>query len=157
MILYFWWLRLDNDQVIRAAQSQTTNPIRAIGRFMVQPCLRIAYLITLSRACFWVTVFIYGPIYIVEAGLPAWWSGLLLSGVSSLLFFSPAVRRLADHFGTRQVLIACSILIGVMMVMLGLVGEAKPIGILFIVLGSFGGAGDGCVGQYPFFAYGETA
>ena len=151
MLAYFWWLRLGDDKVIQAAaQSASKNPINAIKEFMKQPRLRIAYFITLSRACFWVTVFVYGPIYIIEAGLPAWLGGILLSGVSSLLFLSPVIRRLADHFGTRQILIGCSIIIGTNMLAIGLLGEPRPLGLLFIVLGSFGGVGMDVLVNIPF-------
>ncbi|MEZ5449660.1 MAG: hypothetical protein R3E89_11965 [Thiolinea sp.] len=35
-----------------------------------QPWPRTAYFTTLTCSCYWVTLFVYGPIYIVEAGLP---------------------------------------------------------------------------------------
>jgi len=150
MIAYFWWLRLGDDAVIKVATSQSANPLRAVIRFWKQPNLRIAYLITTSRACYWVTLFVYGPIYVVEAGLPTWVGGLLLSGASGFLFLSPVIQRLATHFGTRQVLISCLVLIGLSLVALGLVGEAKPIGITFFVTAALGGASMDVLGNIPF-------
>ena len=150
MLVYFWQLRLGESMVIQTAQSAAKNPLRAIVRYASQARLRIAYLITLSRACFWAAMFVYGPIYVIEAGFPTWVSGVLLSGVSGLLFFSPLVQYLADRFGTRQVLIGCSLLIGTSLVALGLIGDAQPIGLLFWVLGALGGAGMDVLVNIPF-------
>lgn len=150
MIVYFWRLRLGENVVIKAAQSAAKNPLQAIVRYASQSRLRIAYLITLSRACFWAAMFVYGPIYVLEAGLPAWVSGILLSGASGLLFFSPVVQYMADRFGTRQVLIGCSLLIGISLVALGIMGDAQPVGLLFWVTGAIGGAGMDVLVNIPF-------
>ncbi|MEM7207716.1 MAG: MFS transporter [Pseudomonadota bacterium] len=150
MLGYFWWLRLGKDQVLRAARSKAPNPFRAVMRYLNQPRLRIAYGITLSRSSFWVAMFVYGPIYVVEANLPVWVAGALLSGVSALLFFSPLVRRLSDRFGTRQIIIGGLILTGMSMVALGVMGEARPAGIVFWVTGAIGGAALDVLGNIPF-------
>lgn len=150
MLIYFWRLRLGNDPVIRPARSRAQNPIHAIVRYFRQPRLRIAYLITLSRACFWAAMFVYGPIYVVEANLPSWIGGVLLSGASGLLFFSPLVQRLADRFGTRQVIIVCFLLVGSSLFALGLIGPSQPIGLFFWILGSLGAGGIDVLGNIPF-------
>lgn len=150
MLIYFWRLRLGSDPVIRPARSRAQNPIHAIVRYVRQPRLRIAYLITLSRACFWAAMFVYGPIYVVEANLPSWIGGVLLSGASGLLFFSPLVQRLADRFGTRQVIIVCFLLVGSSLFALGLIGPSQPIGLFFWILGSLGAGGIDVLGNIPF-------
>lgn len=150
MIAYFLKLRYGDYKVIKAAQSQAKNPLKSVMRFVQQRRLRIAYIITLSRACFWAMLFVYGPIYVVEAGLPSWVGAILLSGTSGMLFLSPVIQRLADRYGTRQVLIACSLIIGFSTIALGLIGQARPIGIVFMVLGSLGAAGMDVLGNIPF-------
>jgi MFS family permease len=150
MIAYFLRLRWGSNPVIRAAQSKPKTPLWAIIRYMSQTRLRIAYLITLSRSCFWVTLFVYGPIYVVEAGLPTWIGGFLLAGTSGLLFLSPLVRRLAEWYGTRQVIITCALLISLSMSVLGFIGPAQPIGLLFWITGALGGAGMDVLGNIPF-------
>ena len=150
VIIYFWRLGLSDPSETKLTESQPSKPWDAIGRFARQRNLRIAYVITLSRACFWVALFVYGPIYVIEAGLPIWISGALLSFVSGLLLFSPLVRRLTEQFGTRQLIIALLILIGLSSIGLGLVGEAKPIGLLFWILGSVGAAGVDVLANIPF-------
>ena len=51
------------------------------------------------------SLFIYFPIYVVEADQPNWVAGGMLSFVSGLLLASTLVRRLADRFGTRTITI----------------------------------------------------
>ncbi len=150
MIAYFWRLRLGDDPVLRAARSHPGNPLRAVARYLRQPRLRIAYGITISRSCYWVALFVYGPIYVVEAGLPVWAAGALLSGSSALLFFSPLVRRLADAFGTRQMVMAALAVTGASLCALGALGEARPAGVAFWVCGALGGATLDVLGNIPF-------
>lgn len=150
MLVYFWRLRLGNHQVIRSAQSPAGNPIKAVPRYFKQPRLRIAYSITLSRACYWAALFIYAPIYVIEAGLPTWVAGGILSGVSALMFGSPLVRMLADRFGTRQIIVAGLLITGVSMIGLGWVGEPRPIGTLFWFTGAIGGVMLDVLGSIPF-------
>ena len=150
MLGYFWYLRLGRSEVIRKAKRPSTNILKVIPRYFEQPALRIAYLITLSRAIFWMTVFIYGPIYVVEAELPTWVAGAFLSVVSSLLIVSPLIRRVASRFGTRPVIIFALWSTGLSMVLLYLLGEPQPLGLAFWVLASFGGAIIDVLGNIPF-------
>ena len=150
MLSFFWYLRLGHSAVIKKAKRPSVNIFKIIPRYFSQPALRIAYWITLSRAIFWMTVFIYGPIYVVESGLPNWVAGAFLSVVSSLLVVSPLIRRLASRFGTRPVIICALSSTGIAMVALFVIGEAKPIGLLFWVLASIGGAVVDVLGNIPF-------
>ena len=150
MVSYFWYLRLGHSEVIQKAKRPSMNIFNIIPRYFAQSALRIAYCITLSRAIFWMTVFIYGPIYVVESGLSNWVAGAFLSVVSSLLVISPLIRRLASRFGTRLVIVCALSSTGVAMVALFLIGEAKPIGLLFWVLAAVGGAIVDVLGNIPF-------
>jgi MFS family permease len=150
MLGYFWFLRLGPSEVITKAKKPSVNILRIIPRYFAQPALRIAYLITLSRAIFWMTVFIYGPIYVVESGLSNWVAGVFLSLVSALLIVSPLVRRMASHFGTRLVIVCALWSTGIGMVMLYLLGEPQPIGLLFWILAALGGAIVDVLGNIPF-------
>ena len=150
MLSYFWYLRLGRSEVIRQAKRPSVNIFRIIPRYFAQSALRIAYLITLSRAIFWMTVFIYGPIYVIEAGLSTWVAGVFLSIVNSLLIVSPLIRRIAGRYGVRPVIICALWLTGISMVVLFLLGEATPIGLLFWVIASLGGAVVDVLGNIPF-------
>ncbi|MCP4765097.1 MAG: MFS transporter [Gammaproteobacteria bacterium] len=150
MLFYFWYLRLGHSEVLRKAKRPSVNIFRIIPRYFAQSALRIAYWITLSRAIFWMTVFIYGPIYVVESGLSNWVAGVFLSVVSSLLVISPLIRRLASRYSTRLVIICALWSTGVAMVALYLAGEAKPVGLLFWVIAAMGGAVVDVLGNIPF-------
>lgn len=149
-LAYFWSLRLGENRVIAAAQSTASNPLRSIAKFAGQKRLRIAYGITLSRSCYWVALFIYGPIYVVESGLPTWCAGVLLSGISVLLFFSPLVRRLSDVIGIRQLVVSGLMLTGASLLCLAILGEASPYGIIFWISGAIGGWVLDVLGNIPF-------
>lgn len=150
MLAYFWRLRLGSDRVIREARSAAGNPWHAIRQYWSQKRLRIAYGITLSRSCYWVAVFVYGPIYVIEAGLPAWVAGVLLSGISGFLLLSPLVRRLADRFGTRQIIAAGLSLTTASLLVLWIIGPARPLGLVFWMSGALGGAMLDVLGNIPF-------
>ncbi len=150
MLAYFWRLRLGPNPVVRRARTHTANPLHGVIRYLRQSNLRIAYGITLSRSCYWVALFVYGPIYVVEAGLPAWVAGALLSGSSALLLLSPVAQRLADRFGTRNMIIAGLVLTGLSAIALGLLQSARPLGLVFWVSGAIGGAMLDVLGNIPF-------
>ncbi|ASJ71532.1 MFS transporter [Granulosicoccus antarcticus] len=150
MLAYFWRLRLGDNKVLRKAQSQASNPWQAIKRYSGQKRLRIAYSITVSRSCYWVSLYVYGPIYVVEAGLPVWSAGVLLSGVSTMLFLSPVIRRISDRFGTRQVIYTGLTITGLSLLALGFVGSPKPLGVVFWVSGAVGGVLLDVLGNIPF-------
>ncbi|WP_424945950.1 MFS transporter [Candidatus Spongiihabitans sp.] len=150
MLAYFWRLRLGPNKIVRKVTRPSVNPLKIIPRYFKQPALRIAYLITLSRAMFWVSLFIYGPIYAVEAGLPNWVAGGLLSLASALLFFSPMYRSWSDKFGSRAIIIAGQLIAGLSVSMLFLIGEARPIGLAFWMAAAFGAAMLDVLGNIPF-------
>jgi len=150
MLSYFWYLRLGHRQGIQKARSHSVNVIKIIPRYFKQRPLRIAYWITMSRSIFWVTLFIYGPIYVIEAKLPVWVAGGLLSLVSSLLLISPLIRRFAGRVGTRLAIIIALVLAGSSMSILYVIGEPKPIGLIFWVSAALGGVTLDVLGNIPF-------
>lgn len=147
---YFWYLRLGHGSGIGKARSTSVNVFRIIPRYFEQRALRIAYAITLSRAVFWVTLFVYGPIYVVEAGLPTWIAGALLSLASALLLISPLIRRLAGRQGTRFVIFCALLLTGGSILMLHVIGAPKPSGLLFWMTAALGGVSLDVLGNIPF-------
>lgn len=150
MLSYFWYLRLGHGRGIEKAKSHSVNIFRIIPRYFGQRALRIAYWIAMSRAIFWMSLFIYGPIYVVEAQLPTWVAGGLLSLASALLLVSPVIRRLAVRLGTRSTIICALLLIGCSILALYLIGEARPIGLLFWVSAALGGVTLDVLGNIPF-------
>jgi ACDE family multidrug resistance protein len=150
MLIYFWRLRLGPNIIVTRAKNPSVNPLKLIPRYFQQPALRIAYLITLSRAVFWVSLFVYGPIYTVEAGFPPWVAGGLLSFTSGLLFFSPLVKRLSDRFGAKPIIICGQIITGCALAGLYFIGEPQALGIVFWIIAAVGGVMLDVLGNIPF-------
>lgn len=150
MLAYFWRLRLGPDAIVKPAKRPAVNPFKVIPRYFKQPALRIAYAITLSRAIFWMTLFIYCPIYVIEAGLPAWVAGGMLSFVSGLLLASTLVRKLADRIGTRTTIISGLLLTALGIFALFLQDQARPTGLVFWIVAAMGGAMLDVLGNIPF-------
>ena len=150
MLFYFWRLRLGGSKVVQAAKKPASNPLNVVPRYFKQKRLRIAYFITLTRSCYWLTLFIYGPIYVVESGLPIWMAGGLLSVAASLMFFSPLIRHIAERFGTRNVIISALLLTSCTLIAIGLIGEARPLGLVFWLLGALGGVSLDLLCNIPF-------
>ena len=150
MLCYFWYLRLGHSEVIQPAKKSPARLLEIIPRFFKQTSMRVAYCIVVCRAIFWVSLFIYGPIYVVESGLPNWVAGGLLSMVSALLLASPMIRNLANRYGTRRVIIYALNLTAVSMLMLYAIGDPQPLGLLFWITASLGGVAVDVVGNIPF-------
>ncbi len=147
---FYWWLRLGNSVVITDAKSTAPSPLQNIPRFFKQRYLRIAYAITFSRATFWVALFVYSPIYVVESGQDEWVAGAFLSAVAGILLFSPLIRKVADRLGTRRIVILAFGVIGLNLVAIALLGEPRPVGIAFWFGAALGGAAIDVVGNIPF-------
>ncbi len=150
LLSYYWWLRLGNSEVIAEAKSAVASPVKNIPRFFKQKYMRIAYTITFVRATFWAALFIYGPIYVVEAGFDDWVAGLFLSSVAGLLLASPITRLLADRWGTRKVIATAFGLISTSLFLLAISGEPKTIGIAFWFTAAVGATAIDVVGNIPF-------
>jgi ACDE family multidrug resistance protein len=150
LLSYYWWLRLGRSEVISEPKSTAGNPIANIPRFFKQRYMRIAYLITFIRATFWVSLFVFAPIYVVEAGYDEWVAGAFLSGVAGILLAAPLVRVVADTAGTRRVITGGFGLIGMSLVMLAIVGEPQGVGMLFWTSAALGASAIDVVGNIPF-------
>ncbi len=149
-IVYFWRLRFNNNAVLRGPTRTVMRPWHNVVRFFGQRYLRIAYCITTARAIFWAALFVYGPIYVLEAGLPGWAAGAFLSAASATLFCSPLVRRFADAVGVRATIGGAFGLMAASMTGLAVVGDARPVGVAFWLLGAIGGSAIDVLGNIPF-------
>jgi ACDE family multidrug resistance protein len=80
------------------------TPFRFILRFLRQPRLRLAWILSFGRAGWWTMFFIYVPIYCVQSGLGAELGGVIVSLASLALLLVPLWGRLARCIGVRLVL-----------------------------------------------------
>jgi len=147
---YFWALRIGGNPALGKPTTAPTNPIETVPRFFRQRYLRIAYAITLVRAMFWVSIFIYGSLYIVATDLPEWASGVFLSSVATMLFFSPLIASGADRFGTRSTIIISFSFISIGLVLVASLGDPRPLGLLGWGLAAFGASIIDVVSNIPF-------
>jgi len=104
LLAYFWRLRLEYGAADMSAQPRHANPLRHIRRFLDQPRLRLAWALNFCRETWWVTTFIYGPIYIADSSMSADAPGYLQSACTSFLFLTPLAGWLARRFGLRLAL-----------------------------------------------------
>ncbi len=96
LLVYFLWLRLEAPTGL-----VHLHPLANIRRFAAQPRLRLAWILNFGRETWWVTLFTYGPIYIVTAGLPETRSGDLLSACTALLFLTLGLGWIGRRLGLR--------------------------------------------------------
>lgn len=143
-------LRLLRNPVLMTPNQPVPSPLLAIPRFFRQRYLRIAYAITCLRSVFWATLFIYGPIYVIEAGLAPWVSGLLLSAAAAVLFLGPLVRRGAQRFGVRKLIMGGFVIMTVALIALTAVGDPAPIGVVLWLVGALGAGVIDVLGNIPF-------
>ena len=149
-LVYFWILRLGSDPVIAEPKSKPPNPMQNIPAYFRQRYLRIAYAITLTRGTFWAAFFIYAPLYVLDAGLPAWTAGGIVTAIAVLLLLSPAALRLVDRTNTRTVISAGFVIIAVSLGCLGAVGDPRPVGVVFWLTAAYGATWLDVLGNIPF-------
>jgi len=147
---YFWALRIGDNPALSEPTTTATSPLETVPRFFRQRYLRIAYAITLVRAMFWVSIFIYGTLYIVATDLPAWTSGAFLSSVATLLFISPLIAQLAERLGTRSTVIASFSLITAGMLFVAALGDPRPLGLVGWSIAAIGASIIDVVSNIPF-------
>jgi MFS family permease len=150
LISYHWFLRLESNPVLLTATHPVPSPLVTIPRFFRQRNLRISYLITCTRAVYWAALFVYGPIYVVEAGLPSWMAGVFLSLASAVLFIGPGVRRAAERYGVRTMIILGFWMMGASLLALTALGDPEPLGLAFWLTGALGGGIIDVLGNIPF-------
>jgi MFS family permease len=147
---FFWVLRLGANPVLVKPRSRAPSPMRNIPRFFRQRYLRIAYAVTVVRGMFWVSFFVYAPIYVIEAGLSRFWIGIMISSVSALLVFSPVVERMAARYSARWVIILGFVIIGLGLTGLAAIGDARLLGLPVWMAAAIGATMLDVLGNIPF-------
>lgn len=80
MMFLFWGLRFKAAPGVRPTQNRKfASPLSNLGEFAKQKRLLHAWLNAVGRALFWMSFFIYTPIYAVKTGLGEIVAGVLLS------------------------------------------------------------------------------
>jgi MFS family permease len=151
LLLLFWILRLSDPTTLPSGTYTPFNPLSNLARFVAQPRLRLAWMIAFGRSCFWSTFFIYGPILVVESGLPKTASGLLISASQLLLLSAYGFGRIAYRTGVRPVIAGCFLVLALSSLGAGVAGTAHPyVSFALLLLGSLAASGLDAVGGIPF-------
>ena len=104
LLTYFWTLRLADNPSLQAAVAPPPNPLRFVARFVAQPRLVLSWVLALGRNGWWVTNFIYTPIYVANAGYPPEIGGALVSlGLMPMLLVR-VWGRIGQAIGIRNLL-----------------------------------------------------
>ncbi len=147
----FWYFRLGDGAVIKAAKNPPVNPLRNFVRFFRQPRLWLAWLIAFSRSAFWTTYFVYGPILMVASGQGKLAGGLFLSLGNIMLLSTLFWARTAKRIGLRKVITFCFAGLTLFTFAAGVTGDRLPLATAAILLAGtvFASALDG-VGSTPY-------
>lgn len=153
LIAIFWLLRIsDRPGIVAPTERSRRGPARSIGRFIVQPRLRLAWTIVFLRSWWWVFFFIYAPVYAVQQGLGEITGAMVVSAGNGLLFLAPVAGGFARRFGVRRVLRAGFAVCGVFTLGAGLFFEVPGTVIALLLLATVGTIMLDAVGNVPFLA-----
>lgn len=151
VILFFWYLRLNDHPVIKAARSTPQSPLANVGRFVSQPRLRLAWLIAFGRSCFWTTFFVYGSLLMIEGNLGKEASGLLISLSQLALCTAYLFGKVSERIGVRKVIVSAYVVAAVAMIAAGYAGTGAPVwAAVFLLIGAVANSGLDGVGGIPY-------
>ena len=151
VIIFFWYLRLNDHPVIKAATSTLQNPLANVGRFVSQPRLRLAWIIAFGRSCFWTTFFVYGSLLMTEGNLGKEASGLLISLSQLALCTAYLFGKISERIGVRKVIFWSYAVAALAMIGAGYAGTAAPIlAAVFLLIGAVANSALDGVGGIPY-------
>ena len=151
LLTFFWIIRLGDPAKLPSGTLQPFNPLKNVGRFIEQPRLRLAWSIAAARSVFWSSLFIYGPILLIEAGLNKTQGGYVISASQLLLPLALLSGYVARRTSVRIVIASAFALICVSSILAGIVGASVPIvTVIFLLIGSVGATALDGVGAIPY-------
>ncbi len=140
LIAYFWRMRLEYGPALAADEPVATSPIANVRRYFAQPRLALAYALNFAREAWWVTFYVYAPVYLVTAGESETAGALVISIGTGMLFLTPIWGWLARRFGLRRFLAAAFLVCGG-----ATLGVAATFGQVWVGAGLLVLAAAGCV------------
>lgn len=148
----FWIFRVREPQLLPTGTLAGFNPLANAMDFIRKPRLRLAWSIAFGRSCFWSTLFIYGPLLIIEGGLPKTTAGFIISASQLTLPLSFIHGHLARRFGVRVVITACFACMAVFAILTGVLGTAHVgLAIVSLLIAAVCASGLDGVGGIPFY------
>ena len=113
----FWIMRIGDNPIITPAKTQPRNPLFSLIPFFRRPALRRGWLIAFGRSCWWVSFFIYVPVFSVQSGFSAEEAALLVSAGN-----------------VRQAIILAAVLAGLATAIAGLLAWLSPLATVAMML-----------------------
>ena len=102
IVLFIYFQRLNLQAPSPAMSGSGLAPWLNVRRYFAQKRLTLAWVLNFGREMWWVTLFTYAPIYLVEAGKPAVEAGDLIASCTALLFVSLFLGWLGRRIGLRR-------------------------------------------------------
>ena len=102
-VLYFRWLGLHRVE-LEHDSARPINPLRHVSRFVVQPRMRLAWILALARAAWWMTFVIYTPIYAKVSGLGELAGAATVSIGTAWVLSVTWWGRIGRRYGLRRLL-----------------------------------------------------
>ncbi len=111
LFFYFWALNLQAPSP--PVMGDAFTPAKNILRYFKQKRLALAWILNFGRQMWWVTLLIYAPIYLVQAGRPAVEAGNLIASCTALLFASLMLGWLGRRVGLRRFISGAFLWVGI--------------------------------------------
>jgi MFS family permease len=149
-LMFFWFLRIREHASVAPATYVASTPWQFVRRFLQQPRLRLAWIITFGRSAFWTTFFVYPPLYIMRNGGDAATVAIMISASQALLLIAPLFGKLGVRFGIRRVIILAATYSGCVVIIAGLADFGPTGTAVMFVLASLGAVALDALGNIPF-------
>ncbi len=151
LLCVFWYVKLNDPELLPAGTIRGKNPLKHIVQFIRQPRLRLAWTIAFGRSCYWATLFIYGPLILLEGGASKQFAEIVISLSQASLFLGVAYGRLSQRVGVRHVVTICLALSGMFALLAGMTGGQLPyVTAGFLLAGAIACVGLDAVGGIPY-------
>jgi MFS family permease len=148
----FWVFRLREPHMLQPGTLAGFNPLGNALDFFRQPRLRLAWAIAFGRSCFWSALFIYGPLLMLEGGLPKVTAGFIISASQLTLPLSFIFGHFARRNGVRLVVAFCFACLALCAATAGLLGTLHvELAVVCLLLAAVCASGLDGVGGVAFY------
>jgi len=149
LLAYFWRIRMEHGPA-HQGRAVPRHPIANLRRFVAQPRLMLAWLLSFGREVFWITLYYYAPAYMVLHGRTDNATALLITACTLPLFFSTVFGWSGRRFGVRTHLRVCFIVAAIATLAIPFVFDRVWAVAGLLVLGSIAAVGLDSVVSVPF-------
>lgn len=150
LIFIFWKMSLSSERAADASAGRAASPFRFIRRFAAQPRLALSWILAFGRSGWWITYYIYTPIYAAQAGYGPEIGGALVSIGMAPMLLVRVWGRLGARIGIRNLLTIGYGLAGLASIGAGLAADAPPAVMALVCLAACAATMVDGAGNVPF-------